>query len=210
MKALLIFVAACMCVGRAPANVYVPNAKLAGETVSARLSADSAVVTAVFQFDEWLTKDEQVIYFPIFASDTDPLRVLATAKFELEITGKKIDTALPCEPPPRKFQHLPKGIRVFWYSTKFNELVDTKDMNSSDYPLVVKATFVQPLIAGKFYYLPVITGKTSDPEKRSWNYQMHARSAVKMIRVGSSQSDYSVLGDAVTVYLRDGEVVILE
>jgi len=210
MKAFLTCVLTFICVVCARANVYIPNAKLAGETVSVRLLGNSAVVTATFQFQDWMTKDQKIIYFPIFASDADPLRVLATAKFELEITGKKIGTALPCEPPSRKFQHLPKGIRVFWYGTKFDELVDEGDMNSSNYPLVVKATYVQPLIAGKFYYLPVITGMTNDAEKRSWNYQMHARSAVKMIRVESSDSDYSVLGDAVTVYLRDGEVVILE
>jgi hypothetical protein len=210
MKALFIFVAACMFAVRAPANLYTPNAKLAGETVSVRLLADSAIVTAVFQFADWWTKDDKVIYFPIFAADSDPLRVLAAAKFELQIEGKKIDTAFPCDAPPREFKNLPKNVRVFWYSMKLDESLVFEDIYSFENPPVIKATYIQPLIAGKFYYLPVITGATQDSEKRAWNYQMHARSAVKMIRVGSLHPDYLVLGDAVTVYLRDGEVVILE
>jgi hypothetical protein len=207
MKALTIVASIVLSVSCASANVFVPKAKLAGETVSARLIADAAIVTAVFQFEEWETKDEKIAYFPIFSTETDPIRVLAKSRFEFRI-GDKTGTALPCA-APRSAVQLPSGIRLFWYAIHFDDLIEVTDLNATPHPLAIRVSYLQPLIGGKFFYLPSIAGFTVEKEQRSWPFQLHVRSAERSLRVVSA-SDYELLGDALTVYLRDGALVVIE
>ncbi len=210
MKACHFLTAVLLIATCAQANVYEPRAKLAGETVNVRILNDSAVVTAIFEFEQWITRDEKVVYFPIFAADIDdPLRVLARAKVELEVGGKKVGTAVPCK-APRVFDKLPGGVRAYWFVANLDDLVADSEVDYAA-QVVMKVTYVQALLHGRFYYLPVITGHESTGlEKRSWQYQMHARSAERMIRIRSEKSDYEQLDDALVVYLRDGEIVELE
>lgn len=207
MKALIIFASITLVVSCVSANIYVPKAKLAGETVSALLIADAAMITAVFQFEDWETKDEKIAYFPIFSTDTDPVRVLAKSRFEFRI-GDKTGTAVPCK-APRSVVQLPSGVRVFWYAIHFEDLIDDVDLNATLHPLAIRVSYLQPLIGRQFFYLPSIAGFAIYKEQRSWPFQLHVRSAERSLRVVST-SDYESLGDALTVYLRDGALVVLE
>ena len=194
------------------ANVYIPKAKLAGETVFVHITKEAAVVTAVFEFDDWITLDAKVVYFPIFtnASD-DPIQILAHADFALEVDGKKLGVAAPCETPTR-FGKLPKNPRISWYAANLDELIDNAkaevDFNRR---IIVRLSYTQPLIHGRFYYLPVVIGSADpDKEKRSWNYQMLAHSNLKILQVLSKQVDYEQLGNGVVVYLKDTEIVVIQ
>jgi hypothetical protein len=208
MKTHLCFIFVLACVTSTRANFYIPKAKLSGETVYVRLVKDTAAVTAIFEFDEWETRDDKLIYFPMFATGSeDPVKVLARADFELEIGGKKIGIATPCA-PPRKFRDIPSGPKILWFAANLDLLIgDTAvDINQR---VIVRASYVQPLIQGVFYYLPVIAGQSDDldREKRSWRYQMHARSTLRITTVLSKKSDFEQLGDSVVVFLKDGEIV---
>lgn len=207
MKAQVIFASIILFVSSVSANIYVPKAKLVGETVSAVLLANAAMINAVFQFEYWETEDEKIAYFPIFTTDTDSVRVLAESRFEFRI-GDKTGTAVPCE-APRSVAHLPSGVRVFWYAIHFEDLVDDAELNATLYPLPIRVSYLQPLIGRQFFYLPSIAGFAISKEKRSWPFQLHVRSAEHSLRVVST-SDYESLGDALTVYLRDGSLVVLE
>jgi hypothetical protein len=202
---LLLVLATC-----AQANVYVPRAKLTGETVSVRILNGSAAVTAIFEFEYLITRDEKVIYFPIFSTDgDDPIHVLSQANFDLEINGQKFGTATACA-APRAFKKLPPGAKAFWFVVNLEAFV-TIDVLNSGKPVIVRFTYSQPLIHREFFYLPVITGHdVLDREGRAWRYQMHARCPTKMVRVLSTDTDYEQLDDGITVFLKDGELVELE
>jgi hypothetical protein len=191
----------------ASGNLYVPNAKLAGETVYARLTNESARVTAVFEFEEWMTRDAKILYFPIYANDADtPVQALAHSDFELEVGDRKLGVAEPCEAPER-FKNISRSPRIYWYSVNLEHVVDFEsvDFNSR---ISIKMTYTQPLIHGKFYYLPVIIAHADLNDKsRPWKYQMFARSNMRVVQVLSKGTDFEQFGDAVSVYLRDGDVV---
>jgi hypothetical protein len=210
MKACQLLTIALLFGTSAQANVYVPRAKLAGETVKVRLSGDSAIVTAVFEFEERITRDAKVVYFPIFATDTnDPLQVRARAKFEIEIGGRKTGIAMPCK-SPREFGKPPSGVRACWFVANLDDLIDDSE-KPSEGRIALKATYVQPLLRGTFYYLPVMSGHVvPGGEERSWQYQMHARSPSHLIRVQSKGIDSEEMDDGIVVYLKDGELVELQ
>ena len=157
----------------ASANLYVPKAKLAGETVQVLLDATSAEVQAVFEFEDWMTLDDKIIYFPVFGySESDPAKVLAEAKFELEVAEKKLNVALPCEPPER-FKDLSKANHIYWFSVNLDHLFEDEVWPFGNSP-TVKLRYIQPLIDNKFCYLPVIIGKVGNTDTaRAWQYQMH-------------------------------------
>lgn len=207
MKSLNILALIAFSAAWAAANVYVPKAKLAGETVSALLIEDTANITAVFQFEEWVTKDEKIAYFPIFSTDTDPVKALAKARFEFRI-GDKTGSAVPCE-APRSIAKLPNGVRVFWYAINFDDLIEDFDQSGTLYPISIRVSYLQPLIGRRFFYLPSIAGFAISEEARSWPFQLHARAAGRSLRVISA-SDFESLGDSITVYLRDEALVVLE
>lgn len=210
MKTFRLVAIAFLLASSGKANVFIPRAKLAGETVQVRLSEGTAAVTAIFDFEELWTRDEKVIYFPIFSADSDdPIRVLAETKFELEIDRKNAGVALPCE-APRAFAKAPSGTRVCWFVVNLDKVVTDAEFYS-DRPLIVKFTYFQPLVHKKFYYLPVITGYDDlGRKKRTWQFQMHARSPNRMVRVLSTGTDYEQLDDGLIVYLKNGELVELE
>jgi hypothetical protein len=190
----------------ANANLYVPRAKLAGETVRVRLQKDSAEVTAVFEFAEWFTRDAKVLYFPIFSADVvDPIQLLARSGFELEIEGQKIGMAAPCAPPAR-FKLIPGSPRIYWFSADLEELGEK--WNEEVFPrVVVRVSYSQPMVRGSFYYLPIIVGTSEKEERRAWHYQMQLHAASRVPRVLSKGTDYEQLADTVVVYLKDGEIV---
>jgi hypothetical protein len=185
----------------------VPSAKLAGETVYVHLLKDEARVTAVFEFEEWITRDAKLVYFPLFASDpADPVKVLARTGFELEISGKKLGIALPCE-APKRFQKMAGSLRVCWFVANLDDLVEDADVDLSR-RMTIRVSYSQPLIGGCFYYLPVIMGL--EKQKRSWRYQMLARSGLRVTEVVSKGTDYEQIADSVVVYLKDGETVAIK
>jgi hypothetical protein len=186
------------------ANVYVPKAKLAGETVYARLSKESASVTAVFEFEEWFTQDAKIVYFPVFATEAvDPITVLSRAEIEFEVGDKKVGVASPCEAPKGLKQAL-AGAHIYWFSANLNDLVDGAELESSG-RTIVRFSYSQPLISGRFYYLPIIAG--SSDGAASWKYQMLVRSESKPVRVTSKGTEFYQLADVVSVYLKDREIV---
>jgi hypothetical protein len=192
------------------ANVYLPNAKLVGETVQVRLLADSAVVTAAFEFDDWITSDAKRLYIPLFAREgDDPIDVLSRARLDLVIRGKEAGLATPCKAPRAVGEH-PTGVKVFWFVLNLDEF-EKELVFLNDAPLVVRVTYHQPLLGGRFYYLPVIPGfESKEKERRSWSYQLFARCSAHVIRVFSPEPDYERYEDGVVWYLRDGQLVVLE
>lgn len=198
--ALILFAAS------ARGNLYIPNAKLAGETVHVRLMKNAAVVTAVFEFEEFLTRDAKIVYFPIFSENAhNPVEVLANSEFELAVGDKKQAIATPC-PPPEGLGNIPNRPRVFWFSANIDDLTD----DTVIFPLVIKVTYTQPRIQGRFHYLPIIPGAAGESTKRSWNYQMLAYSGSRVTQVTSKPSDYEQLADSVVVYLKDRQPVELQ
>jgi hypothetical protein len=194
----------------ASANLYVPKAKLAGETVQVILDATNAEVSAIFEFEDWMTLDEKIVYFPIFGYPTsNAIQVLTEAKFELEAADKKLHIALPCEPPER-FKDLSKTYNIHWYSVNLDHLFEG-EVPSVGHNSIIKFRYIQPLIAGKFHYLPVIIGRSNyETSARAWQYQMHVRSFIKVPQVLSMKSSYERLGDSVVVYLKHGEIVEIQ
>jgi hypothetical protein len=210
MKTILLFIAAFAAAMSAHANFYLPNAKLAGETVHVGLTQELGIVSAVFEFEEWQTREPKLVYFPMFANDDDdPLNVLARSRFELEICGKQKGIATPCVAP--KSIKLPQNSpRVFWFVVNIDDLVDYADFDPNGH-LVIKVNYNQPLIRGRLFYLPVIAGWTGrDRNERTGEYQLHAQAGARMPRVMSGDSDCEQLRDGVVVYLRDAEVVVLQ
>ena len=206
MKVVAVLVYLAAAVFHAKANLYLPHAKLAGESVHVRLLKETAEVTAVFEFDEWITRDAKVLYFPIFSADAiDPLKLLARTGLTLEIQGRKIGIPAPCAPPD-KFKKLSGSPRVCWFAANLEELAE--QWNEEAYARIfVKVIYAQPLIQGSFYYLPVIVGSSDKSESRSWRYQMLVHSETRIARVTSKTTDYEQLADAVVVYLKDGNLV---
>jgi hypothetical protein len=194
-------------------NIYIPKAKLAGETVHARVSKDTAHVTAVFEFSDLYTRDALALYFPIF-SDTqvDPIQVLAGSRFELEINGKKAAIPTPCDAPPslKTPESSVTTPRAYWFYVNIGDLLgDTiVDLNCR---VVIRATYSQPLIGGVFYYLPIIPGiSEAEEKKRSWSYQLFVRSGLRVMQVRTKGADYEQLEDCVVVYLKHAKIVAVQ
>jgi len=179
---------------------------MAGETVYARVGKQAATVTAAFEFEDWETRDEKFVYFPVFAEEgAEPLHVLAHADIEFEIDGKKGGVPAPCEAPIKSKSALP-GIRVFWFAASLDDLVGGEFIG--DYRFIVRLSYSQPLIGGRFYYLPVIVGQSREMTD-SWKYQMIVRSELRPVRLISASESQALL-DLVTVHLKDGEIVSIE
>lgn len=211
MKALLLTLLLLSATTVATANpyvVYAPKARLAGETVYARISKEAASVTAVLEFEEWSTDDSKIVYFPIFAAEaSDPITVLSKADLEFEVDGRKVGVAAPCE-APQGLAHAHASCRIYWFSANLDELVDegeSVEILNRGNRVVVRFTYSQPLIEGGFYYLPIIPGQSG--ESSSWNYQMFVRSDSKPLRVASKGTEFFVLEDVISVHLRDREIV---
>jgi hypothetical protein len=207
MKTLAILLGLVVGTFSLKANAYVPNAKLAGESVSVRVLKDEARVTAVFEFEDLITRDAKKVYFPIFAADgADPGKILARAGFELEIRGKKLGTAFPCE-APEKFRKKTSDPRVYWFVADIDDLVEAAEIELHP-RMIIRVSYSQPLIDGRFHYLPVIVGQ-DDRENRSWRYQMVVRSNLHIMEVVSKGTDYEQIAEGVVVYLKDGETVVV-
>jgi len=188
-------------------NVYWPKAKLAGEIVQVHMLNDVARVTAIFEFEEQVTADAKIIYFPIFALDNDgPVQVLTNAEFELDANDKTQGIATPC-PTPERFRKIKFTPRVCWFAADIDELTAQPGIHAVE-RVVIRASYTQPLIHGRFYYLPVIVGAVDhNKDRRQWNYQMYVYSGSRVTQVLSEGTDYEQLGDSVVVFLRDGEIV---
>jgi len=182
----------------ASGNLYVPKAKLAGETVYVRLAKEAAIVSAVFEFEDWFTRDAKIVYFPIYANETDdPIQVLARAEFALDVGGTKLGVATPCEAPER-FKKMPANPRVCWYSVNLDHVIEPETVDF-DGRVAVRLTYTQPLIRGRFYYLPAIIGHGElDQKTRPWRYQMLARSSARVVQVLSKGTDYEQFGDSIS------------
>src|ERR1035437_1538171 len=155
------------------ANVYIPKAKLAGVSVCVWFSKDTASVTAVFEFADTWTKDDKVIFFPIFASKGEaPVDVLAKAKFEITIGDKVFVAATPCE-APRKLAVLPEDVSGCWFKIEVDEqCCELAERDGSRLP--VRLTYSQPLIGNRFYYLPIIPhgDELIESQDRDWRFQL--------------------------------------
>jgi hypothetical protein len=100
-------------------------------------------------------------------------------------------------------------VRVTWFSADVDALAEQS--NETEPLILLRATYTQSLIQGKFYYVALISGyDLVENQPRAWRYQLHAHTTSRVPKVGSKGTDYEPLGDALTVYLRDGELVQLE
>ncbi|HWA26889.1 MAG TPA: hypothetical protein VG734_14615 [Lacunisphaera sp.] len=204
MRVLSVLFVLCNGLSLAWGNVYVPKAKLAGESVYARLSRESGRVTGVFEFEDWVTRDEKIVYFPVFGSSTDePLAVLTQAEVEFEVHGKSVGIAKPCEAPAGMTQSV-AGVRIFWFAANLDELVSGEELNSGD-RIIVRFSYTQPLIHGRLYYLPIIPGQVAD--EPLWRYQMFVRSEFRAVQVTSKDSVSFPLSDVLVVHLKDRSIV---
>lgn len=191
-------------------NVRVPKATLAGETVYVRLGRDSADVTAVFAFEYyWYTKDAKIVYFPLFAPDgVAPIKVLERAKIEFEVADQKVVVASPCPAPPGMMDTW-QGSRIHWFAVNLEYAVESDKLDNKTDNILICFSYSQPLIGGRFYYLPIIP-RESPRSDGSWAYQMLVRSAAKPVVVVSEKTDYIRLADTIVVYLKHGEVVEIQ
>jgi hypothetical protein len=200
MRTLLIFLTM---VSLACGNVYVPDSKVVGEALSVLITKESALVQGVFDFNDWMTKDEKVFYLPIYApEDMEPTRLLAIAKVEVEVAGKSVERITPCA-APSGFGQLRHARRVQWFCWRVT--LDDVDQVVTFGPRI-RVSYTQPLINGRFYYLPVIKGAPRG-EGRGWAYQMHVRGASRLSHMVSEKIDHEVFGSVLTVFLKDGEEV---
>ncbi|MCF7687728.1 MAG: hypothetical protein K9M98_10665 [Cephaloticoccus sp.] len=187
----------------------MPKAKLAGESVYARIGNQAVAVAAAFEFADWAANGEKLVYFPIFApASADPLQVLDEAQLEFDLNGKPGGVATPCAAPMKLSSALP-GIRIFWYSASLADMVDGEAEEPADARFIVRLSYSQPLLGRRFYYLPVLMGQAPSGQE-GWKYQMVVRSVTKPVRVISKGTEYRVLLDAVAVQLRDREIVVIE
>lgn len=189
----------------ARANFYVPRARLIGETVHVRLLKDVAEVTAVFEFEGWETSDDKILYLPLFAGPTvSPTRLLGDAGLQLTFNGQNAGQAAPC-PAPERLRAAAPGRRVLWFAVHVDDLLP--DSAAEVPPVVIKASYLQPLIGGHFFYLPVIAGQSKTGDRRAWSYQLHVHSPTHVTQLVSQGVDHEPLSDGLVIYLRDGEVV---
>jgi len=186
------------------ANVVIPKAKLAGETVYVRIGQDSASVAAVFKVEPPETADAKVIYFPIFAvGEVDPATVLAQANVDFSINEKPGELVTPCAAPAGLDLKIGR-VRTYWFSIAIE---DAPDSPPSEGPVLVRLSYSQPLIKGEFLYLPIIPGQTKD--EAAWSYQMLARADHHIVRVITEKAEYFPLADAVSIHLRDRQILQL-
>jgi hypothetical protein len=219
MKKIQFLLGIFLLVSAAHGNVYIPKAKLAGETVYVQLTKDSARVTAVFEFEQLQTKDGLIVYFPIFSNAADdPIRVLADSRFELSVGDKTVNFAKPC-PAPEWTKDIKTDHRICWFTANIGDLIFYQDDKSvvveTNESTVIRFSYTQPLIHGRFYYLPVIPGASVpdwdwNKNRYSWNYQMFARSGLRVTDVSSKGTLYEPLEDSVVVYLKDREIVEIQ
>ncbi len=191
-------------------NVYIPDARLSGETVHVRMGKDSAAITALFAFEHDLTRNDRTFYFPIFSDDNSTsAQVLAIAGLELEVDGKKQSMATPCD-TPNGLKGLPSTPRIYWFSANLDDLIEDSGTEAIDKPITIRVSYSQARIHGSVHYLPIIIGGTGSLAHRSWNYQLHAHSGARVTRVISKGTDYEQIADSVVVYLKDRELVELK
>ena len=178
---LALIVALVIGAAELDANIRWPRATLVGETVDVNLVRDSASVNAIFEFEGGIENAENVVYFPLFAeAGGNPVHVLSVAHFELTIADKLVVGAVPSEAPAgfKEFTKTHPGI--FWYATNLDDLAADLGMkNGCRY--TVRFNYSQPLINGKFYYLPILIG--SDLSTRNWKYQMRVHSISRVPQV---------------------------
>ena len=204
MTRLLAFVLFVALGASAFANDIVPKAKLAGETVYVRIGQDSASVAAVFKFEPGATADARTIYFPIFAvGEVDPAAVLAQANVDFSIDEKPGELVTPCAAPAGLDLKIGR-IRACWFSIAIE---DAPDRVETEHPVLVRLSYTQPLIKGEFLYLPVIPGQSKDDA--AWSYQMLARADHHIVRVITGKAEYFPLADAVSIHLRDRQILQL-
>lgn len=195
----------------ADATPAAPKATLVGETVSVHLRKNTAVVTAVYEFRRGESPGgKRLVYFPMFSTEAaDPMAVLQRSDLAFEVDGKAAGVAEPCA-APRQIVGLPAGVSVVWFAADLDALRDPSESDAESASTTLRASYVQPLIRGRFYYLPLIAGyELLDQGTRAWPYQLHARGATRMPRVAPGL-DYEPLGDIVVVYLKDGQFVVLD
>jgi hypothetical protein len=176
------------------------------------LSQGEAVVSAVFEYESWQTRDAKVAYFPLFAdAGQDSTSVLARSSIVLEINGRKVGIPAPCE-DPRGVKGESKNAKIFWFSANLDELFEdtVEGPFEIDGSFILRVRYIQPMIRGSFYYLPVIAGYSEILPKRSWKYQMFARSADRPIKVVSKATEHEQLESDLVLYLNDREIVELK
>lgn len=202
---LLVFFSA---ISFAPATIYVPTAKLTGESVYVRIRDDVGSVAAVFNFDHWETSSAKTIYFLIYARPgLDPAGLLAQSSPEIvtdEIPASTLP--MPCEPPARTPSD-PPGAHAYWYCLNVEDLFGDKPAEVVRSGIIVRLRYKQPLIKGRFYYLPIIPGQT--PGDSSWPCQMVIRADQRLVRVTSRDTEFYALDDVVVVHLKDRQIVEL-
>jgi hypothetical protein len=189
------------------ANVYLPRAKLVGETVNVLVTQENAIVEGIFAFNDWGTRDEKMLYLPIYAPGGETAgRLLAVAQVEVEMDGKPVEGIEPCS-PPSGFERPRNSRPVQWFRWPIG-LGESEVVEVGTGPRV-RVRYCQPLIGARFYYLPVIAGSSKSPE-RQWAYQMHVRGVGRVPRPCSKEIDCEVLGSVLTVYLKNGDEIQIQ
>ena len=205
--ALCLSICVAMVMRANPVALQPLRATLVGETVSVMLLKGSANVTAIYEFSPGANSRPKQIFFPVFAdAPDDPAKVLLRSGLDFEVDGQSLGLAVPCAAPIEVLD-LPPNVQIFWFTAEVETLVSTSDAPGQ---FRLKAHYVQPLINGRFFYIPLISGyDTVHKNDRPWRYQLHAYTSSRMPQV-TSTSDYEPMGNAVTVYLKNGELVQLQ
>jgi len=187
-----------------------PKSKIVGQSVYVALGKEAATVTVVFEINTWETSDTKIVYFPIFAQDgMDPIKILAQSRFEFEVGEIKNEAAVPCAAPPGMMKTW-NGYHIYWFAINIGEVLEAGELDWLDSDgALVRFTYTQSLLGGRFYYLPLIPHEYPASD-RLWQYHMIVRAAHKPVAVVSKKTDYCRLADVVIVYLRSAVVTEIE
>jgi hypothetical protein len=195
-------------------DVILPEGFMTGETVDIDLGRDGAEVRAVFGYRRASKVSSDEVYFPLFgSSQEDPVRVLARSNAELYFNGEAAAPATPCPVPPGFNKLAFAGLTLFWFKVDIAELVAEykRAKNAPPDKLEIELHYFQPLIGGRFYFLPTMGPPDPRPWRaREWSFQMHVHSPLRIPRVLSKQTDHQRLGNQEIIYLKSCELVELE
>ncbi len=189
----------------AHASIYIPKGKLAGESVYVRIGKDTASVAGIFEFEDFSVRDSKTLYFPLVGpTNTDPIKLLEQSGVDITVNGNPVGLPSPCESPVGPEVKI-GGAHVYWYCVSLDEEGAGEKADGAKF--TVRLNYTQALIRGRFLYLPCLPGHPR--EESPWRYQMLARAEHHVVRVTTEGTEYFPLIDAVSVQLKDRQIVEL-
>lgn len=210
MKALAALAFACTSLGLLANPVFIGDGpdRMVGETVTVRLLSDTGEVSGSYAFEPyWWGERPRTLYVPVFAADSDdPVKTFEQTKMEVYVNGYPSQLPMPCD-PPKEFEPPAVAPKIVWFSTSLAFLIDG-DI-PPEHP-TIQVRYSQPLIEGKFYYLPIITGADPVARKADPLFIMRIHSSKGLPLLLSESTEFERRDDHLVLYLKNQELVIAQ